>query len=83
MASSKRVPSPVALPPTRRPQPGPLPPPEEVKEKLYYHSEAERIRAGQLGEWFTTPLEGGSVDGMGQACEARPDRHDLHGDQPG
>ena len=72
MAASKRVPSPVALPPTRRPQPGPLPPPAEVKEKLYYHSEAVRIRAGQLGEWFTTPLEGGLWTEWGK--HAKPDR---------
>ncbi|MGO9056632.1 MAG: hypothetical protein ACLQU2_04505 [Candidatus Binataceae bacterium] len=72
MASPKRIPSPIALPPTRRLQPGPLPPAEEIKEKLYHHSEAERIRAGQLGEWFTTPLEGGLWSEWGK--HAKPDR---------
>ncbi|HKD69730.1 MAG TPA: hypothetical protein VKB84_23025 [Candidatus Binataceae bacterium] len=72
MASPQRVPSPFALPPTRRHRPLPLPPPEEVKEKLYHHPEAERIRSGQLGEWFTTPLVGGEWTEWGK--HARPDR---------
>ncbi len=72
MASPKRVPSPFALPPTRRHQPLPLPPPEEVKAKLYNHPEAQRIRSGQLGEWFTTPLVGGEWTEWGK--HAMPDR---------
>ncbi len=72
MASLKRLPSPFTLPPTRRHEPLPLPPPEEVKKKLYDHPEAQRIRSGQLGEWFTTPLVGGEWTEWGK--QARPDR---------
>ncbi len=73
MASSpKRLPPPFALPPTRRHKPLPLPPPEEVKARLYDHPEAQRIRSGQLGEWFTTPLSGGEWTEWGR--HAKPDR---------
>jgi hypothetical protein len=72
LASTKREPAPIAVPPTTRARPVPLPPPEEVKEKLYHHQEAQRIRSGQLGEWFTTPLVGGLWSEWGK--HARPDR---------
>ena len=58
-SSSARLPPRFALPPTRREKPIPLPRPEEVKAKLYDHPQAQRIRSGKLGEWFTTPLVGG------------------------
>jgi hypothetical protein len=72
LVSTKREPAPIALPPTRKPRSAPLPPPEEVKEKLYHHQEAQRIRAGQLGEWYTTPLVGGLWSEWGK--RAKPDR---------
>jgi hypothetical protein len=72
VASPKHVPSPFELPATRRHKPLPLPPVQEVKEKLYDHPEAQRIRSGQLGEWFTTPLVGGEWTEWGK--HAKPDR---------
>jgi len=72
VASPKHVPSPIALPPTRRHKPVPLPPVDEVKAKLYDHAEAQRIRSGQLGEWFTTPLAGGEWTEWGK--RAKPDK---------
>ena len=82
MASPRHVPSPFALPSTRRHKPLPLPPVQEVKEKLYDHPEAQRIRSGQLGEWFTTPLVGGEWTEWGKHCDARSNRDDVHGDKP-
>jgi hypothetical protein len=72
LAAPKHLPSPFALPPTRRHKPLPLPPPEEIKQKLYDQPEAQRIRTGQLGEWFTTPLVGGEWTEWGK--RAKPDR---------
>lgn len=72
MASPKHLPSPIELPPTRRHKPIPLPPADEVKARLYDHAEAQRIRSGQLGEWFTTPLVGGEWTEWGR--RAKPDR---------
>jgi hypothetical protein len=71
-SSSARLPPRFALPPTRREKPIPLPLPEEVKAKLYNHPQAQRIRSGQLGEWFTTPLVGGEWTEWGK--RAKPDR---------
>lgn len=56
-------------------QPQPLPPADEIKKKLYDHPEAQRIRAGELGEWFTTPLVGGEWTEWGR--RAIPDRIGL------
>jgi hypothetical protein len=63
----------VRLPPLRYIafKPESLPPADEIRDKLAHNPEFDQVRSGKLGNWFTTPLEGGTWTAWG--VRAKPD----------